>query len=472
MTLLQRVMRLVSRKRPVITASSPPQRGAPEPRPLDLRLTARLMTEVRAHVEDFSRGEEAGFLLCKISRGKQTDHLLGREFMPVPEEAIERLTGGSVLSWSAEFNSKVLQRAVDTDSTPVLLHSHGAGTAGFSDDDRRRETPLFSAFSRILAPLPTGTVVLGGASAEGSFWTAGRRSHEFRRVLVVGETLESWLAPAEARRTLPVRERLDRQNVAIPNSDEALARTTVAIVGLSGGGSHVNQQSAHLGVGHLIGIDDEFIERTNLGRVVGATEADIDVTLKTDLAERVATGIDSTIEVVTVPHRFPSPEAISALKDADIVVTALDSFRAREMLNRFCRRHLIPEIDIGMVIKTKNERLTLASGQVITSIPGFACMRCWFLDDETLDEEARERPPGYDRDPNAPGDPQVVSMNGALASEACNCVLDMITGFSGGRRGARVWRYDGRSGELEQGELPSRRPDCDACAEEGLGDRT
>lgn len=62
-------------------------------------------------------------------------------------------------------------------------------------------------------------------------------------------------------------------------------------------------------------------------------------------------------------------------------------------------------------------------------------------------------------------------MNGALASEACNCVLDMVTGFSGGRRGARLWRYDGRTGDLEQGELPPRRPCCDACAEEGLGDR-
>lgn len=468
MKLLQRFMRLGKREQPAVAPSPPPERAAAGPRPLDLRITARLMADVRAHVEDFSRGEEAGFLLCSFSGGDQADHLLAREFIPVPDEATERFTGGSVLSWSAEFNSTALQRAVDLGAAPVLIHSHGAGAAGFSGDDRRREAPLFSAFSRIVDPLPTGTVVLAGQSAAGSFWTAGRPSHEFRRLLVVGETLEAWLASAEARRTPPLRERLDRQNVAIPNSDEKLARATVAIVGLSGGGSHVNQQLAHLGVGRLIVVDDEFVERTNLGRLMGATEADIDVTLKTDVAERVATGIDSTISVVKVPHRFPSREAISALKDADIVVTALDTFRAREMLNRFCRRHLIPQVDIGMVIKTKNERLTLARGQVITSIPGFACMRCWFLDDETL---KKEPPPGYDRDPDAPGDPQVVSMNGTLASEACNCVLDMITGFSGGERGARVWRYDGRSGELERGELPSRRSDCDACAEEGLGDR-
>lgn len=443
----------------------------PEPRPIDMRITTDLMSRVRAHVDDFSRGEEAGFLLCSVSRGERNDHLLAREFVPVPETAIERFTDGSVLSWSAEFNSHVLQRAVDLGAVPVLVHSHGQGAACFSADDQRRELPLFSAFSRILAPLPTGTIVFGGNYAEGSFWSSGTRSHVFTRVVIIGETMDVRVSPTEGRRELPVRERLDRQNVAIPNSDAALACATVAVIGLSGGGSHVVQQLAHLGIGRLIVVDDEFVERTNLGRLVGATEADIDVTAKTDLAMRVATGIDSIIQVIKVQHRFPSPEAISALKDADIIVTPLDTFRAREMVNRFSRRHLIPQIDIGTVIKTTDERLTLASGQLITSIPGFACLRCWFLDDVTLNDEAEENPPGYDRDREAPGDPQVVSMNGTLASEACNCVLDMITGFSGGRRGAKIWRYDGRAGNLEQGELPTRRPGCDACAEEGLGDQ-
>ena len=76
--------------------------------------------------------------------------------------------------------------------------------------------------------------------------------------------------------------------------------------------------------------------------------------------------------------------------------------------------------------------------QVIVSIPGTSsCLHCWFTDDVTLAHEEMERPAGYDRDPNAPGDPQVVSMNGVLASEACNCVLDIITGYSRNARGAR-----------------------------------
>jgi molybdopterin/thiamine biosynthesis adenylyltransferase len=437
---------------------------------LDLRIGARLFEEVRTHVEDFSNGEEAGFLLCSLSRLPERDVLLARRFVRVPEEALQRGKDGSVLSWSAEFNSNVLQQALNVDATLVLVHSHGYPRPRFSPDDRRREVPLFGAFSRLLDPLPTGSVLLGGGDATGSFWLSGANTLQLRRVVICGDPIETWHSTELPLSARPARPRLARQVVAIPESGAKLADAKVAVVGISGGGSHVIQQLAHQGVGTLIAIDDQIVDETNLGRVVGATEADIDVTPKTALAKRVATGIDSSIEVIEVRHRFPSAEAITQLKEADIVVACLDTFRARQDVNKFCRRYLIPLIDIGMVIKTREERLSLARGQLIASLPDTACLRCWFLDDATLAGEQREHPAGYDQNRRAPGDPQVVSMNGTLASEACNTVLDLLTGYSGGERGARLWKYDGRRGELERVELPSRRPDCDACAEEGLGD--
>lgn len=453
-------------------APLPEPKSIPPPREVELRMAATLMRQVRAHVEDFSRGEEAGFLVCSLTRLPNRDRLLAREFIPVPDWAIERFSGGSVLSWSADFNSQALQRAVELNATLVLVHSHGKTEPHFSGDDRRHELPLFAAFSRILHPLPTGTLVLGDGEAAGSFWLDSHNDLVFRRLVVLDETPQVWHSSELPREPRPPRRRLDRQDVAIPGSDGLLADSVVAVVGLSGGGSHVVQQLAHLGIGNLLVVDDQIVEETNLGRLVGATEADIDAaTPKTDLAERVVIGIDSSIRVVKVPHRFPSSQAIARLKEADIVVSAVDTFRARDDINRFCRRHLIPQIDVGMTIRTRNETLTLAQGQVIVSIPTVSsCLHCWFTDEKTLAEEELERPAGYDRDPDAPGDPQVVSMNGVLASEACNCVLDLITGYSRGARGARIWRYDGRSGVLEQGDLPSRRSDCDACAEESLGD--
>lgn len=440
-------------------------------RQIDIRITRDLFEIVQTHVEDFTHGEEAGFLICSLNRLRDRDILLVREWIPIPQSEIMRNHDGSVLSWTAQFNSQVLQRAFEVDSTAVMVHSHGTSRPRFSPDDRTKELPLFGAFSRLLDPFPTGTLLLGEGDAAGSFWLEGRNNLAFRRFVILGDTIEIWHSTESSPSRRRPRERLARQSGAIgPESDAKLASTTVAVVGVSGGGSHVIQQLAHQGVGNLMAIDDQVVEESNLGRLIGATETDIDITPKTTVASRTAQGIDSSINLTEVHVRFPSSETIASLKEADIVVACLDTFQAREAINAYCRRYLIPLIDIGIAIRSNGERLATADGQVIASLPGRPCLRCWFLTDAVLDRERRERPPGYDRNPDAPGEPQVVSMNGTLASEACNCVLDLITGYSGGRRGAKVWQYEGRTGQLEQADLPTSRANCPACAEEGHGD--
>jgi molybdopterin/thiamine biosynthesis adenylyltransferase len=435
---------------------------------VEVRIEATLLDGVREHVEDFSRGEEAGYLICSVSALPGQYRLLAREWLPVPEWAIERNAYGSVLSWSAKFNGEALQRAFDLNATPVLVHSHGTTRPRFSQNDTAKERSMFAPASRMLDPFPTGSLLLGEGHAIGSFWQSGRNDVAFRRLVILDSTIDAW-HPGELRPRR--RTRLARLAPVIgPKGDATLAEARVAVVGISGGGSHVVQQLAHSGIGTIIPIDDDTIDETNLGRVVGATYHDIGKTLKTDLAERAANAIDPEIVVDKEEGRFPSAKTIAALKSADVIVSCVDTFRAREAINLFSRRYMIPLVDIGMTIKSRGERLARADGQLIVSIPGQPCLRCWFLTDAVLEREQRERPAGYDRNPEAVGDPQVVSMNGVLASEACNCVLDLLTGYSGGERGPRWWLYEGRSGQLEQFDLPPRRRDCPACAEQRLGD--
>jgi molybdopterin-synthase adenylyltransferase len=441
-----------------------------EPVTMDVRIESRMFAAVREHVENTSRGEEAGFLVCSVSALPDRLVLIANEWLPVPEREIERDTDRSALSWSAKFNGEVLAYALERDGTLVLIHSHGKQLPlRFSPDDMRREPPVFAPMSRMLDPFPVGSIVLGAGRAVGSFWLAGERRLKFRRLVILGDKTDIWRAEPLALRT---RKRLARVAAVIgPEGDTKLAEARVAVVGISGGGSHVVQQLAHQGVGTIIALDDDTIDETNLGRVVGATYLDIDRTKKVELAERIAKGVDPEIYVVKVEERFPTAKAIAALKTADVVVSCVDTFRARADINAFCRRYMIPLADIGMTLRTRGERLVRADGQAIISMPGRPCLRCWFVTDAVLEKEEQERPAGYDQNPNAPGAPQVVSMNGTLASEACNCVLDLITGYSGGERvGSWFWQYDGRSGQLDRLDLPSHRPDCPACAERRLGD--
>jgi molybdopterin-synthase adenylyltransferase len=441
---------------------------------LDVRVTRALFGDIRSHVENTARGEEAGFVICSLARSDDHDVLLARDWQPIPEEAIERNAHGSVLSWSAEFNSSVLQRALDIGGTLIQVHSHGGKDPIFSADDVRKEHALFGPFSRLLGDTPCGNLLLGKGDARGSFWSAGHRGAVvLRRVTIVGSPLENWYSADSQLDAQPPRVRLARQTVAIgPESEIKFRTTTVAVVGVSGGGSHVVQQLAHQGFGGLVVVDDQVLDETNLGRHVGATSDDVGRSLKVDIAKRVIGGIDQSVDVLAVPERFPSRDTVAALKEADIIVACLDRFDARANVNAFCRRYLIPLVDLGMTIRSTDERLASADGQIIVTLPGHTCMRCYFITDEILAREQREKPPGYDQNPDAPGDPQVVSMNGVLASEACNCVLDLATGYSNGSRGPGQWQYQGRTGALQPSELPSRWDDCPACAEEGEGDPT
>src|SRR5204863_3212369 len=81
------------------SSSSTPS-AAPEPKTVDVRIESDLFAVVREHVEDFSRGEETGFLLCAVSALSDGFFLLAREWLPVPKSEIERNAHGSVLSWS------------------------------------------------------------------------------------------------------------------------------------------------------------------------------------------------------------------------------------------------------------------------------------------------------------------------------------------------------------------------------------
>src|SRR5207302_10662920 len=92
---------------------------------IELRVPASQFAAARLHIEDFRRGEEVGFLICSIAHRPGVVTLLAREWHPVPSEQIRRHDDGYVSSWSAEFNSQMLERALASGGTFVVLHSHG-----------------------------------------------------------------------------------------------------------------------------------------------------------------------------------------------------------------------------------------------------------------------------------------------------------------------------------------------------------
>jgi molybdopterin/thiamine biosynthesis adenylyltransferase len=446
--------------------------GLPAARTIEVRVGSDAFTQVRRHVEDVTAGEQAGFIVCGYARVGNGDLLLAREWIPVPPAAAVRNHHAYGLEWKAEFSAEVLQRADELGAAPVLVHSHGATrTPKLSGPDAQSARRLLPGFSRMLSGRPCGSVVLGAGAAAGQFWSDGRYCGELTALRITGPPIESWGPSGPVVAAHAARARHSSHATALGSaSGQKLAAASVAVIGLCGGGSHVCQQLAHLGVGRIIAIDHDIVEDRNLGRMVGSEPGDVG-RRKTDVMVRLVHRVDPSVTIEPVPAEFPDRQTLEALKGADVVVACVDSFLVREQINAFCRRYHLLLVDIGLGIETEKERLTSAHGQLTVVTPDSSCLRCGpLLSDEVLARERRERPPGYDRNPYAAGAAQVISMNGTLASEAVNTALDFITGYSAGARGAGWWLYDGRAGTIDRCETPARRAGCPACAEYGHGD--
>jgi hypothetical protein len=229
----------------------------------------------------------------------------------------------------------------------------------------------------------------------------------------------------------------DRQGFLGPDSARTLSDCVVAIVGLGGGGSHIAQQSAHLGVSHFMLFDPDRVEESNLNRLIGATAEDaVSGTLKTTVARHLIQRINPCAIVETVETTWQAGH--SRLRGCDIIFGGLDTYRSRYELEITARRYLIPYVDIGMDVHEADGQFSI-SGQVILSMPGDLCMRCLgFLRTELLAKEAENYGAGGGR-------PQVVWANGVLASIAVGVFTQLFTPWHKAHSRAIYLEYDGNS---------------------------
>lgn len=228
---------------------------------------------------------------------------------------------------------------------------------------------------------------------------------------------------------------LDRQSFLGEDAERRLADITVAIVGLGGGGSHVAQQLAHVGVGNFVLVDDDRIDETNLNRLVGGTRQDVaEETRKVAIAEREIRAVNPSAKIMPVASKWQ--EALDNLRGVDVVFGCVDNVRAKDELEALCRRLLIPYIDQGMDVHAVGDHF-LVAGQVMLSMPGGACLRCLgIVTDDALEEEARN----YGA---AGGKPQVVWPNGVLASTAVGLFMQSVTPWHADRHVGACLEYDG-----------------------------
>lgn len=335
---------------------------------------------------------------------------------------------------------KAMQRMIPSRMGCLHVHIHDhLGKPRASCTDLKSLPELSASFCNMNPEAASGYIIF----SRNSFYSEISIGSEFmafqiNQMSIVGYPM-SFVFPSAKITTLE-NSVYTRQSFLGQTSQELLSNVCIGVVGLGGGGSHIVQQLAYLGIIHYRVFDGDHIEETNHNRLVGGWFSDIQQKLKkTSIAHRLIRKINPKAQVNILSGTWQ--EFPNELKKCDIIIGCVDSFDQRSQLEAACRQALIPYIDIGMDVHKTATGHSIA-GQIILSMPDMPCMRCMgFLTETKLSKEAEK----YGA---AGGNPQVIWPNGVLASSAIGVLIDLITEWTKSKNRIVYLSYDGDLGHL------------------------
>ena len=173
---------------------------------------------------------------------------------------------------------------------------------------------------------------------------------------------------------MAISDRYHRQRLVDGVGDDgqlAISNATVAIVGIGALGCMSASMLARAGIGHLILIDRDIVETTNLQRQVLFTESDAHAQQpKAVAAKEHLSEVNSEIKITACVEDLNSKNILRLLDGVDVIVDGLDNFNDRYLLNDYAIQTETPFMFAGVVAGV---------GNVMTIIPNSTpCLRCLF----------------------------------------------------------------------------------------------
>lgn len=135
-----------------------------------------------------------------------------------------------------------------------------------------------------------------------------------------------------------------------PEGQRRLLGSTAVLLGCGALGSVVADTLARAGVGHLVIIDRDIVELTNLQRQVLFDEHDVaDAIPKAEAAKRKLAHINSQVRVTAVVDDINHDNIERLVEGADVLIDGLDNFETRYLANDCAVKHGIPYVYGGAV---------------------------------------------------------------------------------------------------------------------------
>ncbi|WP_422490782.1 HesA/MoeB/ThiF family protein [Endozoicomonas sp. ALE010] len=239
--------------------------------------------------------------------------------------------------------------------------------------------------------------------------------------------------------------RYSRQ-IMLPQVDiegqERLLSSSVLILGLGGLGCPAAQYLAAAGVGHMVLVDPDTVDTSNLQRQSLYCADDLGAA-KVSAAQARLSAVNDSIQIETI-HGCLAGEGLSEqVRKATVVLDCTDNFTSRFAINAACVRSSVPLVS-GAAIRL-NGQLTVYDRRQ----PGAPCYRCLY------DEQSNENLSCSESGILGP----VVGMIGTMqALEA----IKLIAGF-GKTLNGRLMIFDAMTMDWQTMGLQAD-PECPVCS--------
>ncbi len=224
---------------------------------------------------------------------------------------------------------------------------------------------------------------------------------------------------------------------------QRLLASRALVIGAGGLGSPAALYLAASGVGHIVLVDDDEVDLTNLQRQIMHTSARVGQP-KVDSGREALLQINPGIAVTALRERADDARLADLVAEADVVLDCSDNFATRHAVNRACVAQQVPLVS-GAVIRF--------DGQISVFDPRSAaspCYSCLFPQDQPFEDVACSSMGVF-----AP----LVGVIGAMqAAEALKLLMQVGQSLAG-----RLLLLDGRSMEWTSIGL-GRNPACPVCS--------
>ena len=309
------------------------------------------------------------------------------------------------VGWDMGRFVSLMKKARDEDLVVGICHSHPKNSSSsFSDQDDRNEAHLRDVLERRnhgLSQMLVSVLFRGDGHVDARVWSA-QGPPTRTNVRVIGKTVTEWETLQESS-TASSEDFLQRQELSIGKETvRKLRQLRIGVIGCGGTGSAITVLLARAGIGHLLLVDSDIVEETNLNRLHGSTRKDVqERRLKVCVLKDHVDSMNLGTHVVVCPVPLIDSSTARLLRSCDFLFGCTDDHLGRLILNRLAYFYYVPVIDTGLSVKPfQSDRPAQIQGRVTVLRPGNTCLLCrGLINPRTAMEDGlrHHRPEEYER---------------------------------------------------------------------------